>query len=191
MRPSRVFRLTFRIFIALLTLSVTMVSILGGLSAVLIIKDYEDNIQIDFDNAEFNLYVNITTLKIENINFSLPFKLNNTGFFDIENLELELELFLNYSAISEMNDTKSVKILNKTQNLGDIQSGEIGDFVFFGENSSFIYPNFPAVLDINWFRVPHALEFYANFTVSLDYSIGMHSLSITILNTKVGDYSPF
>ena len=189
MRPSRVFRLLFRIFIALLTLSVTMVSILGGLSAVLIIQDYEDNIQIDFDNAEFNLYVNITTLKIENINFSLPFKLNNTGFFDIENLGLELEFFLNYSHIDGMmNDTRVVMILNKTQNLGDIPSGEIGDFVFFGENSSFIYPNFPPVLDINWLRVPHVFEFYANFTVSLDYSIGLHSLSITILNHFLEGY---
>ena len=50
MRPSRVFRLIFRIFIALLALSVTMVSILGGLSAFVILTHHEDNIQIDFDN---------------------------------------------------------------------------------------------------------------------------------------------
>ena len=191
MRPSRVFRLIFRIFIALLTLSVTMVSILGGLSAVVILSD-KDNIQIDFDNAEFNLDINNSTLEIENINFSLPFKLNNTGFFDLENLEVGIQLFLNYSDIGMMNDTKIVKILDKTQNFGDIPKGVIGDFVFFGENSSFLHENFPhPITEINWLRGPPALEFYANFTVSLDYSIGMHSLSITILNLFVGDSSPF
>lgn len=191
MRPSRVFRLLFRISIYLLTLSVTVVSILGGLSAVLILSD-TDNIQPDFDNAEFNLDINNSTLEIENINFSLPFKLNNTGFFDLENLEVSIQLFLNYSDILMMNDTNVVKILDKTQNFGDIPKGVIGDFVFFGDNSSFLHENFPhPITEINWLRGPPALEFYANFTVSLDYSIGMHSLSITILNLFVGDSSPF
>ena len=191
MRPSRVFRLLFRIFISLLTLSVTVVSILGGLSAVLILSN-TDNIQPDFDNAEFNLDINNSTLEIENINFSLPFKLNNTGFFDLENLEVSIQLFLNYSDILMMNDTNVVKILDKTQNFGDIPKGVIGDFVFFGDNSSFLHENFPhPITEINWLRGPPALEFYANFTVSLDYSIGMHSLSITILNLFVGDSSPF
>jgi len=191
MRPSRVFRLLFRIFISLLTLSVTVVSILGGLSAALILSD-QDNIQPDFDNAEFNLDINNSTLKIENVNFSLPFKLNNTGFFDLENLKVGIQLFLNYSDILMMNDTKVVKILDKTQNFGDIPKGEIGNFVFFGENSSFLHDDFPNPLtEINWLRGPPALEFYANFTVSLDYSIGMHSISITILNLFVGDSSPF
>ena len=176
MRPSRVFRLIFRIFIALLAISVTMVSILGGLSAWLIIEEYEDNIQIDFDNIEFNF--NSTTLET---NFSLPFKLNNTGYFDIEDLEIDLEIFLNYSSISLLNETRAIKIFNKTQNLGDIPKGEIGEFIFFGDNSNFDYPVL-IVFDINLLRVPHILEFYANITVSLDYSVGLHSLSITILN---------
>lgn len=181
MRPSRVFRLIFRIFIALLTLSVTMVSILGGLSAVVILSD-KDNIQIDFDNIEFNF--NISTLET---NFSLPFKVNNTGYFDIEDLEIDLEIFLNYSSISLMNDTRAIKIFNKTQPLGDIPKGEIGDFVFFGDNSSFYYP-ISIALDINWLRVPHVFEFYANITVSLDYSIGLHSLSITLVNYYIDGF---
>lgn len=192
MRPSRVFRLLFRIFIYLLTLSVTVVSILGGFSAFLILSN-RDNIQPDLDNAEINLYINNSTFEIENINFSLPFKLNNTGYFDLENLEIGIQLFLNYSHIDGMmNDTKVVKILDKTQNFGDIPKGVIGNFTFVGENSSFIYSNFPnPITEINWLRGPPALEFYANFTVSLDYSIGMHSLSITILNIFVGDSSPY
>ncbi|MFX1343494.1 MAG: hypothetical protein ACFFAI_00190 [Promethearchaeota archaeon] len=158
-----------------------MVSILGGLSAVMILSN-RDNLQIDLDNADFNISVNITTFQIENINFSLPFKVNNTGYFDIENLELELDLYLNYSSIAAGNNTVAIKILNKTQALGDIPRGEIGDFVFFGDNSSFNYLAFPPMSDINPFRLPHILEFYANITVSLDYSLGLHSLAITLEN---------
>ncbi len=181
MRPSRVFRLIFRIFIAVLTLSVTTVSILGGLSAVIILRE-KDNLQIDFDNAEFNF--NESTLET---NFSLPFQVNNTGYFDIENLELYLEIFLNYSSISHMNETVAIKIFDKAQPLDDIPKGEIRDFVFFGNNSDFYYS--PAIIfDINWLKVPPILEFYANITVSLDYSIGLHSLAITLENYFIYGY---
>ncbi|MFX1503288.1 MAG: hypothetical protein ACFFDH_20165, partial [Promethearchaeota archaeon] len=53
MRPSRVFRLLFKIFVSLLTLSVTIVAILGGLSAVMILMN-TDNIGIDPGQVEFN-----------------------------------------------------------------------------------------------------------------------------------------
>ena len=75
MRPSRVFRLIFRIFIFLLTLSVTIVSILGGLSAALILFNPE-NIGIDPGKVDINF--NYPPL---NINFTLPFNLTNAGFF--------------------------------------------------------------------------------------------------------------
>ena len=181
MRPSRVFRLLFRIFIALLTLSVTMVSILGGLSAVMILSD-RDNVQIDFDNIEFNY-----NIAPPDANFSLPFKVNNTGYFDIEDLEIDLEIFLNYSSIMLGNDTRAIKIFNKTQPLGDIPQGEIADFIFFGDNNSFSYPVW-IVPDINLLRVPHIFEFYANITVSLDYSLGLHSLSITLVNYYIDGF---
>ncbi len=192
MRPSRVFRLLFRIFISLLTLSVTVVSILGGLSAVLILSD-RDNIGVDTDEATFNFDINNSTFKIENVNFSLPFNLTNTGYFDLEDLQLNVQLGLNYSHIvnATVNETRIVKILDITQDFGDIPKGVFKNFTFYGYNSSFLHENFPDPLLIDWFRGPPALEFYANFTISLVYSLGMHALSITFLNRKVMDYSPF
>ena len=100
MRPSRVFRGIFRIFIFLLTISVTIVSILGGLSAILILSD-QNNLGVDPDAAEFNLDINNVTLAIDNIDFTLPFNLTNAGYFDMENLELSIQIALNYSHVDD------------------------------------------------------------------------------------------
>ncbi|MFX0082209.1 MAG: hypothetical protein ACFE94_10705 [Candidatus Hodarchaeota archaeon] len=192
MRPSRVFRLLFRIFITLLTISVTTVSILGGLSAVLILSN-QDNFGVDTDEATFYLEINNSTLKIENANFSLPFNLTNTGYFDLEDLQVGVKLGLNYSHIvnATLNETRVVELLDVTRNFGNINKGATEYYNFSVSNSSFLHHNFPDPLDVDWFRGPPALEFYANFTISLVYSIGMHALSITIINIKVGEYSPF
>lgn len=194
MRPSRVFRLIVRVFISLLTFSVTVVSFLGGLSAVMILSN-PDNFGVDVGNAEFNLDINSSTLEIENLNFSLPFNLTNAGYFDLENLQLGFQLGLNYSHIDGggpgVNETRVVKILERTQNFGDIPKGLTYNFTYFADNSSFIHSNLPdPISEIDWFRGPPALEFYANFTISLDYSIGMHTLIIKIINFSIGDFTP-
>ena len=189
-RPSRVFRTLFKIFIFLLTISVTIVSILGGLSAVLILAD-PGNLGVDPDDAEFNMDINNTTLAIENIDFTLPFNLTNAGYFDLENLELNIQIALNYSHVNYtapgVNTTRQIQIFSKLQIFGKIAKGTTGFFNFTGLLGDFnlgVFPNFTTQVD--WFRGPPAIEFYANLTISLDYSIGLHSLTIGILNLPVG-----
>ncbi|MFW9880589.1 MAG: hypothetical protein ACFFG0_46565 [Candidatus Thorarchaeota archaeon] len=171
-----------------------MVSILGGLSAVLILSDM-DNVQVNTDEVTFNLEINNVTRRIENINFTLPFNLTNTGYFDLENLQLGAEVSLNYTHINwtspGVNLSRIVKIFETTQKFEDIPSGDSKNFTFYGYNNSFLFQNYPDPLtEIDWTEGPPALIFYANFTLSLDYSLGLHSLSITILNIKIGDYTP-
>ena len=76
MRASRVFRIIFRIFILLLTLSVTVVSILGGLSAFLILDPNSDNIGVDYAKADFDVDFDNSTGDLTAFSFSLPFKKN-------------------------------------------------------------------------------------------------------------------
>ncbi len=190
MRPSRVFRLLFRIFISLLTISVTVVSILGGLSAVMILTN-PDNIGIDPGDVEFNLEINNVTLAIESVNFTLPFNLTNAGYFNLENLELKIDIAMNYSHIDYpipgANETKEVQIFSNSTNFGTITKGTTGNFTFLGD--TFIMGNFPNFTsEVNWFRGPPAILFYVNLTISLDYSLGMHSLSITILDLPAGGF---
>jgi hypothetical protein len=181
MRPSRVFRLIFKIFVSLLTLSVTIVSILGGLSAVIILAD-PNNIAIDTGNAEFNF--NPSPL---NINFTLPFNLTNAGYFDLENLEMSLDLFLNYDHVNYtglgLNVTRTVQIFNKSQYVGNIPQGLTENFNFTGLFDDFNknrIPDFSS--EVDRFRGDPFMIMSANITINLDYSIGLHSLKIGLLN---------
>ena len=91
MRVSRVFRIIFRIFISLLTLSITVVAFLGGLSAVQILQN-PANIGMDTDNAELNIDYDLGGFG--GGNFSLPFNVTNAGYFDLENLVLPRKLLM-------------------------------------------------------------------------------------------------
>jgi len=189
MSASRVFRLLFRIFISLLTLSVTIVSILGGMSAVMILTN-PNNIGIDTANADFNLDYDLGGL--HDANFTLPFNITNAGYFDIENFQLSVELAMNYSHVDYptpgVNGTKTVKIFEKSQNFGTIPKGLTGNFNFTGLFGDFLAGNFPNMSDIDVFKPLPLLEFYANFTISLDYSLGMHSISIYVRDLQVGEW---
>ena len=189
MRPSRVFRLIYRIFIFLLTLSVTVVSVLGLLSAVMILSN-PNNIQLNPGEIEINF--NPSPL---NINFTLPFNLTNAGYFNLENLELKIDLAMNYSHVDGggpgVNETRILNIFNKSQYFGNIPHGATGHYNFTGLYSDFNFPlTFNFTTDIDWYRAPPAdILFYANFTVNLDYSIGLHSLTIGLINIYVGEFS--
>ena len=188
MRTSRVFRLLFRIFILLLTLSVTVVSILGGWSAFNILMN-QDNIGFDFDNADFQIDYDLSGF--HGANFTLPFNITNDGYFDLENLQLHVELTMNYShvdyPIPGVNGTRTVKIFESNQTFGTIPKGLTGNFNITGLNSDFapFLGNFPNITEIDVFQPSPIMEFFANFTISLDYSLGMHSVVINLLNWPV------
>jgi len=192
MRTSRVFRLLFRILIILLTLSVTIVSFLGGLSAVMILTD-QNNLGFD-TNPDININYNLTSGVLLDANFTLPFNITNAGYFDMDNLQLQVELKMNYTRVDwngtdtspGVNGTYTVKIFEKTQDFGSIPKGLTGYFNISGLYADFYPLNFPNITEIDLFASP-LLEFYANFTISLDYSLGMHSITINVQNIKVGE----
>ncbi|MFW9829281.1 MAG: hypothetical protein ACFFEY_17025 [Candidatus Thorarchaeota archaeon] len=184
MRPSRVFRLIFKIFIYFLTLSVTIVSFLGALSAVMILGDPNN---IGIDPSKFDLNLNPSPFII---NFTLPFNITNEGYFDLENLEVKIDLAMNYTATAD-NETKILNIFNKSQNFGKIPKGSTGSYNFTGQFIDFYFPiGFNFTSDIDWTIGPPVILFFANFTINLDYSLGLHSLTIGILNIQIGGYPP-
>ena len=192
MRPSRVFRLIFRIFILLLTLSVTVVSILGGLSAFIILDPYSNNIGVHYTDASFDVDFNNSTGELIAFNFSLPFNITNAGYFDIEDLQVAIKLGIRYEHIDYtvpgQNDTIFIKFFENQQNFGTVTKGNKGLFDFTGDISNVI--SFPNATQINWYRTPPPdLEFFANFTIGLTYSLGLHSLAFNMHNISIGDYS--
>jgi len=192
MRPSRVFRWIIRIFILVLTLSVTAVSFLGGFSAIMILSN-QDNIGIDTDNADFNLDYNETTGVINNINFTLPFNITNAGFFDLEDLKLGFQIGLEYAHVNLTgtgeNISQTVKIFDKISSFPTIKKGKTLYGNYTGVYSDFapFLGSLPDIADIDLTRVP-IFNFYANFTISLTYSLGLHSITLGINNVTVGLY---
>ncbi len=192
MRPSRVFRLLFRIFILLLTLSVTVVSLLGGYSAYLILDPSSKNIGVDYTDASFDVDFNNLTGELTAFNFSLPFNITNAGYFDLKDLQVGIEIGMRYEhvnyTIPGQNDTIFIKFFEKHQEFGTITKGNKGLFNFIGDLSNII--SFPNATKINWYRTPPPdIEFFANFTIGLTYSLGLHSLSFNMHNISIGDYS--
>ena len=195
MRVSRVFRLIFRIFILVLTTSVTMVTILGGMSAVEILNPTANNIGIDTDNVDFNIDIDLLGGNVNEFNFSLPFNITNAGYFDLHDFEMNFVMAVRYEHINltvpGQNDTVTAKIFEKTEQYGTILKGATENYIFQGVMGDLIIANFPDLLtEVNLYRSPQPiLEFVANFTVSLVYSLGLHNLAFGGTNQSIGEFS--
>lgn len=189
MRPARVFRWLIRLFVLILTLSVTMVSIFGGLSAVMILSN-PDNIGIDTGNADLNIDYDIGG--INDINFTLPFNITNAGFFNLEDLKINVGIWLEYwhvnLTIPGVNSSNIVKIFDKTTEFGNIKKGATLRDNYTGTYSDFTTSAFPAPIDFDFTKDPDMI-FYANFTMSLKYSLELHSITLGIYNISVGEYN--
>jgi len=138
----------------------SIVSILGGLSAVNILSSSE-NIQIPYGSVS---YGNTTAT---NYYIVVPFSINNTGYFDLTNLKLGF-------SIEMKNDTDSSIIYDETQRFGTVTHGTtlIDNF-----NATFTEPE----LIIN-------PEFYANISVSASYSIDLISFSANLFNVNLSTF---
>jgi len=101
MRTSRLFRLIIRVFLLLLASSMSLVSFLGGYSALLILGD-EDNIDLDI-NFEGDPFLDPNNFEID-----IEFEINNLGYFDLEDLEIELRLYLIYGRLNQTNLEKNI-----------------------------------------------------------------------------------
>ncbi len=195
MRASRVFRLIFRIFILILTTSVTLVTVLGIMSAGLILDPNSENIGIDTDNVDFNIDIDLMGGSVNEFNFTLPFNITNAGYFDLHDLNMSFVMGVRYEHINltipGQNDTVTAKIFEKTHIYGTVLKGTTENYIFLGNFTDLISANFPNLqTEVNWYRSPQsALEFVANFTVSLVYSLGLHILAFGGINQLIGDFS--
>jgi len=122
MRYSRLVRLIMRIFLLLLASTMSLVSFLGGYSALLILGD-EDNIDLNVNMTGDMFNINDTTFEIE-----LKFEFDNKGYFDLEDLKIELEIsmlydYINYTVLGQ-NDTLTVKIFEEEKSFKTVENGE-------------------------------------------------------------------
>ena len=189
MRPSRVFRWIVRLFLLVLTLSMTIVSTLGALSAVLILED-PNNIQVPSGPIESNF--DITDLS--SMYLRVPFNITNAGYYDLTNLNIEFQISMVYDHVNltlpGVNTTTSVLIFEKSISFPTIIHGTTYNGLFnAASGDGFLPSNFPnATTEIDWTKTPYVAEFYANFSLSASYSLDLISFSVNAFNYSVGHF---
>lgn len=187
MRFSRVFRWVVRIFILVLTIPLTGVSILGSMSAIAILEN-PDNINVPSGPIDANLDLS----DLNSMYIHVPFNVTNVGFFDLTNLRIEFNIrsiydHINLTGTGE-NITTSALVFNKVIDFPTIPNGQTYNGLFNASNGDgFLPANFPnATTEIDWYRTPYALEFYADFIFSASYSLDLISFSVYLYNISVG-----
>lgn len=190
MRISRVFRWVVRIFLLVLTLSLTGVSILGGMSAVAILGDPNN---VNIPSGPINANLNISD--VNTMYLQVPFNITNVGFFDLTNLRIEFSITMIYDHVNLTgtgeNVTTSTNVFNKASKFPPIPNGQTYNGLFNAASGDGFLPiNFPnATTEIDWNRMPYAIEFYANIIFSASYSLDLISFSIELYNISVGHLS--
>lgn len=186
MRTSRLFRLIIRSFLLLLASSMSLVSFLGGYSALLILSD-EDNIDLDID-IEGDPFNNTNDFEIK-----IEFEINNLGYFDLEDLKIELKLYMIYDWINKTGDgrnvTWAVELYDDDKSFKTIKSGstkknsiKIGPEDLLGVNFTEI------MLNADQTRDP-VIEFEADeVKISAKYSLGLISFKVKIEDYDLGDF---
>ena len=180
MRVSRIFRLIVRIFLYVFTISLTIVSLLGGLSAITIITN-PDNIGIPDGPIEF--YFDPATPATNNI--TVPFNFTNDGYFELSNLYVRIRLNMTYKHYSgggptAYNETTTTNIFDGNQTVLSVPATQTYKGSLFGEASDF--KNIPNPANIS---VVDPVTYGADIFVQASYSLNLLTFRVEILNLSI------
>jgi hypothetical protein len=182
MRPSRIFRWIVRIFLLVFTLSLSVVSLLGGFSAVTILDPDSYNVKIGTPTYNFDIS------DPNNLQILVPFNITNAGVYELGDVSLNLGIWMTYGDKTNFNQTTIVKVFQKAINYGNIAPGTILISNLNGTGSDgFILSNIPDPLtEVDKTRLPYDLEFNANFTFSASYSLNLYTFTVNTINQTIG-----
>jgi len=192
MRTSRIFRTIVRVILLILTLSLSLVSFLGGLSAIVILSD-PNNINVPSSTPQGNLTLYDPTFnKLSNFDhvfFDLPFNITNAGYFDLEDLQIGIVAYFVYdyddgNPLTE-NETTYVKILDHSESFFTIERGQqlkdnFSAYYTNPDNDGFDFTDLPA--DSSTIDLYAPITFEANITLSFKYSLNLLSLKVRVFN---------
>ena len=189
MRYSRIVRLIMRVFLLLLASTMSLVSFLGGYSALLILGD-EKNIDLNVNQTGNMFNINDTTFEIE-----IEFEFDNKGYFDLEDLKIELEIsmvyeYKNYSGDGE-NKQFAVPLYEGKKTFKTVENGEKleGSISIVREDLEI---TIATILEINY-HIDKSKDIVFNgekFGISGKYSLGLISFDVEIEDYEIGSVKP-
>ena len=183
MRTSRAIRLVIRLFLLLLASSMSLVSFLGGYSALLILGD-EDNIDLDID-FEGDILDPDFEIQIE-------FEINNMGYFDLEDLNIEMKLYLVFDWVNLTGDgtnvTQYVKIYEDDKSFRTIEAGEKKKNSITIDTEDLEKVNLTEIAIYSDKTRDPVIEFEADeIIIKAKYSLGLISFKVVIEDYKLGE----
>ena len=186
MRSERIFRLVVRIFLFILASSMSLVSFLGGYSAAMILTN-EKNIDIDYDyKGDLSDPASVFEIDVE-------FTINNLGYFDLEDLKIELKLNIRFDWVNKTvlgkNDTTDVRIFEGEKSFRTTPAGEKKTYKINIEEEDFEAVNFTDLfIHADKYRDP-IIDFVAKeLIISAKYTSGLISFKVEIEDFKLGGY---
>jgi len=176
MRKSRVFRWIVRAFLLVFTLSLSVVSILGGWSAVTILSSEGDDINIPDGPVIVNVNIGNSSVQI-----SVPFNITNGGVYELSNISLGFQLDMTFENTSAGNAITTVQIFSKYRLYGSVLPGQTLKENLTGWGTLLLS-------EVNMARLPYILDFYASLTFSASYSLNLYTVTVAIVNVLIGHY---
>jgi hypothetical protein len=163
----------------------SLVSFLGGYSAVLILTN-EDNIDIDLDTTG-EISATATNFTIE-----IDIEFHNQGYYDLEDLEIELELNIVYEWFNKTGNNDNVStsetLFEYDKKLGTTKAGEVLEKEIEIEWED-LETNITAIaLRLDPFKKP-VIEFEAEeIKIKAKYSLGLLKFKVVLEDFDLGEY---
>jgi len=201
MRKIRAIRLVVRLLLLVLTLSLSLVSFLGGLSAVMILSDQRNvGIPDGTPSGNLTLYDPSTgflfgDVERGHIEFSLPFNITNAGYFTLQELKIRITITFIFDQTNILpppdNVTKTIVIFDREidfdPDLTGLASGETLKSNFSAKYNETNNGGFQNIDDLpGWIGDIDVLSnpptYTADITMTCKYSVGLLSLRVDMYN---------
>jgi hypothetical protein len=169
-----------------------MVSFLGGYSAVMILSDPNNiNVPSAETSGNLTLYDPATWDKMvtyDHVYFELPFNITNAGFFDIENLQIGLDVEITYEYIPG-NISTTITVLSHIQTFPTIKRGTFYNGTFSAYYNStaplhdgFDFASLPDKTNIN---IWEGFTYQADISLTCKYSLNLLSLRVAVFEFPI------
>ena len=164
----------------------SVVSFLGGYSAILILSD-EENIQVDTANVDY--YINFTD--IDNAYFIMPYQFKNVGYFDLEDLEVDVTIYVNFrDTRKDKNESTAITILESVKEFDTIKEGETekDEIEFDSDDFKDDLSKTNETIYTNWDLTDSPDLWYTlDLKISAKYSLGLLSFRTELYEIKIGE----
>ncbi|MEJ2251182.1 MAG: hypothetical protein P8Y70_17975 [Candidatus Lokiarchaeota archaeon] len=170
MRPSRIFRWIVRIFILFLTTTMSAVTIVGGISAVNILKN-PGNIAI----PSGTVYGSLNISNPSGMYLEIPYNITNAGYYDLTDLSFRLKIYMIYNVTRI-----KTMIFDETIPFPDVIHGQTLSDTY--NATAFIVSNIPDPSKIDF---GENIDFTGDFTFRATYCLGLLSFVVNIYNQSL------